>query len=86
MTPSNRPEPRRAAFAAAVLACLICLLPARPVRAADWVKDDAYTADRAAWYRDARFGMFIHWGLYAVPAGEYNGRKENGIGDSLFPV
>ena len=25
---------------------------------------------RMAWWREARFGMFIHWGLYAVPAGE----------------
>ena len=23
---------------------------------------------RMAWYADARFGMFIHWGLYAIPA------------------
>ena len=23
---------------------------------------------RMAWYREARFGMFIHWGLYAIPA------------------
>ncbi len=23
---------------------------------------------RTAWFRDARFGMFIHWGLYAIPA------------------
>ncbi len=23
---------------------------------------------RIAWYREARFGMFIHWGLYAIPA------------------
>lgn len=28
---------------------------------------------RMEWWRDARFGMFIHWGLYAVPAGEWNG-------------
>ena len=27
----------------------------------------AYDA-RMRWYRDARFGMFIHWGLYALPA------------------
>ncbi len=33
-----------------------------------------YTFDRAsyeartAWFRDARFGLFIHWGLYAIPA------------------
>ncbi|MDT8402377.1 MAG: alpha-L-fucosidase [Bacteroidales bacterium] len=29
--------------------------------------------DRMDWWRDARFGMFIHWGLYAVPAGEWEG-------------
>ncbi|MBN2579546.1 MAG: alpha-L-fucosidase [Pirellulales bacterium] len=29
---------------------------------------------RMAWWRDARFGMFIHWGLYAVPAGQWNGK------------
>ena len=26
-------------------------------------------AERLAWWTDARFGMFIHFGLYAVPAG-----------------
>ena len=30
--------------------------------------------ERMAWWRDARFGMFIHWGLYAIPAGEWDGR------------
>jgi alpha-L-fucosidase len=29
---------------------------------------------RLQWWREARFGMFIHWGLYAIPAGEWNGR------------
>ncbi len=24
--------------------------------------------DRSAWFREAKFGMFVHWGLYAVPA------------------
>jgi alpha-L-fucosidase len=28
---------------------------------------------RMAWWRNARFGMFIHWGVYSVPAGEWNG-------------
>ncbi len=28
---------------------------------------------RMKWWRDARFGMFIHWGVYAVPAGAWNG-------------
>ncbi len=29
--------------------------------------------DHMKWWRDARFGMFIHWGVYAVPAGTYKG-------------
>jgi len=33
---------------------------------------------RMAWFRDARFGMFIHWGVYAVPAGEYQGKTNYG--------
>jgi alpha-L-fucosidase len=28
--------------------------------------------ERTKWWRDARFGMFIHWGLYAVPAGQWH--------------
>ena len=27
------------------------------------------------WFRDARFGLFIHWGIYSVPAGEWEGHK-----------
>ncbi|MBN2357047.1 alpha-L-fucosidase [candidate division KSB1 bacterium] len=28
---------------------------------------------RMRWWREARFGLFIHWGLYAIPAGEWEG-------------
>lgn len=35
-------------------------------------------AERMDWWRDARFGMFIHWGLYAIPAGEWDGKTEYG--------
>ena len=32
---------------------------------------------RTEWYRDARFGMFIHWGLYSIPArGEWLRSRE----------
>ena len=31
-------------------------------------------AERLKWFREARFGMFIHWGVYAVPAGFYQGK------------
>ena len=30
---------------------------------------------RMAWFREAKFGMFIHWGVYSVPAGTHNGEK-----------
>lgn len=30
---------------------------------------------RMKWWREARFGMFIHWGVYSVPAGTYQGKK-----------
>ena len=40
--------------------------------------------ERMAWWRDARFGMFIHWGLYAVPAGTYKGERVNGIGEWIM--
>jgi alpha-L-fucosidase len=29
--------------------------------------------EKMAWFRDAKFGLFIHWGLYCIPAGEWNG-------------
>lgn len=39
---------------------------------------------RMEWWRDARFGMFIHWGAYAVPAGVYKGRDIGGIGEWIM--
>jgi len=36
--------------------------PFRP----DWGSLDAYEIPE--WYRDAKFGIFIHWGVYSVPA------------------
>jgi alpha-L-fucosidase len=32
---------------------------------------------RMQWWRDARFGMFIHWGLYSIPAGEWKGNTNH---------
>ena len=39
---------------------------------------------RMAWFREAKFGMFIHWGLYAVPAGTYYGKQIPGIGEWIM--
>ncbi len=40
--------------------------------------------NRMEWWRDARFGMFIHWGAYAVPAGMYDGKEVKGIGEWIM--
>jgi alpha-L-fucosidase len=53
-----------------VLALIVCtVLPGANACAASAQEED----ERMEWWRDARFGMFIHWGLYAIPAGEWNG-------------
>jgi len=39
---------------------------------------------RMAWWRDAKFGMFIHWGVYSVPAGYYKGQPVKGIGEWIM--
>jgi alpha-L-fucosidase len=33
---------------------------------------------RMAWWREAKFGLFIHWGVYAVPAGRYGNNTNYG--------
>lgn len=39
---------------------------------------------RMKWWRDARFGMFIHWGLYSQAAGEWNGKQTSGAGEWIM--
>lgn len=34
-------------------------------------------SSKMEWWEDARFGMFIHWGLYSIPAGEWNGETHH---------
>lgn len=57
----------------AVRFLLACLVFQSAVLAAE---SPAAPDARMAWWRDAKFGMFIHWGLYAIPAGgEWHMRK-----------
>jgi alpha-L-fucosidase len=39
---------------------------------------------RMKWWREARFGMFIHWGVYSVPAGPYDGKQVPNIGEWIM--
>ncbi len=34
--------------------------------------------DRMAWWKEAKFGLFIHWGVFSVPAGYLNGKPVHG--------
>jgi len=57
-------SPLLLAVLGALLALTSCAATPREKQAPD---------PRLDWWRDARFGMFIHWGLYAIPAGEWKG-------------
>jgi alpha-L-fucosidase len=36
---------------------------------------------RVQWFRQAKYGLFIHWGLYCIPAGYWKGERSPGIGE-----
>jgi len=39
---------------------------------------------RLEWFREAKYGLFIHWGLYAIPAGEWKGKHSLGLGEWIM--
>ncbi len=40
--------------------------------------------DRLSWWKDARYGMFIHWGVYAELAGEWKDERIEGPGEWIM--
>jgi alpha-L-fucosidase len=57
-------------FCAASLGLImISLLSTTPIAQAQWAAmvTDSDAASRIQWWRDAKFGMFIHWGVYSIP-------------------
>ncbi len=40
--------------------------------------------EKMAWFREAKYGLFIHWGLYCQPAGEWKGKPIAGIGEWIM--
>ncbi len=72
-----------AAFLAAALIGMQAVRAAdapAPAKAETKARHDA----RMKWWREARFGMFIHWGIYSVPAGTYHGKQIGGIGEWIM--
>jgi alpha-L-fucosidase len=47
---------------------LLLLIISHPLYSQLHKETNAQKMQRMKWWTDARFGMFIHWGLYALPA------------------
>lgn len=50
-----------------------------------WWKESMKTRDqRLEWWKEAKFGMFIHWGVYSVAGGEWKGHRVNTYAEHLM--
>lgn len=49
-----------------------------------WTASMKTHEERIQWWRDAKFGMFVHWGIYSLPAGEWKGKKVSGYAEHLM--
>jgi alpha-L-fucosidase len=60
--------------------------PPRPAIATVSPEDAAREMNnpRSKWFREAKYGLFIHWGLYAIPAGTWKGEQIRGIGEWIM--
>ncbi|MEN6577177.1 MAG: alpha-L-fucosidase [Phycisphaerales bacterium] len=70
-------------LAAVLIACLCGMGAAQEIIGRPGETPEQRDA-RMKWWREARFGMFIHWGVYSVPAGIYKGREIGGIGEWIM--
>lgn len=62
-------------------------LPAKDSPEVAWWRESMKTRDeRLAWWRDARFGMFIHWGVYSGLGNEFHGQKGGGYAEHIQRV
>src|SRR3954469_9696365 len=39
---------------------------------------------RMQWWREARFGLFIHWGIYSIPAGMWHDKQVPKLGEWIM--
>jgi alpha-L-fucosidase len=75
----NRRDFVHAGAQAALLSIAAQRLGAAPARGStDSMQVAPLGADKMQWWREARFGMFVHFGIYSTLAGEWNGRTDYG--------
>ncbi|MBO9707394.1 MAG: alpha-L-fucosidase [Caulobacter sp.] len=52
-----------------------------------WWREAGKTRDqRLAWFRQARFGVFVHWGPYSVLGGQWRGQPNPGYSEHIMRV
>jgi alpha-L-fucosidase len=73
-----------AASAAVVLGSMLAASSAVNAPPPEFKETPAERNTRMAWWRSARFGMFIHFGLYSTPAGTWDGKEVGGAGEWLL--
>jgi alpha-L-fucosidase len=66
-----------------ILFAVILTVAALAATASQSTQDEAKQA-RLRWFRDAKYGLFIHWGLYSIPAGEWKGKRSLGLGEWIM--
>ncbi|HEX9484885.1 MAG TPA: alpha-L-fucosidase, partial [Gemmatimonadaceae bacterium] len=59
-------------------------VPAAPILAQELRAADSAKTARLAWFREAKYGLFIHWGLYSIPAGQWKGKTIPSIGEWIM--
>ncbi len=65
-----------------IITAILLAVPMR-LRAAEASSGDATETKeqrdaRMGWWREAKFGLFVHWGVYSVPAGIYHDKQTPG--------
>jgi alpha-L-fucosidase len=66
------------------VALAVAALSAQPSNVQPAAPAPASQDAKMQWFRQAKFGLFIHWGLYAIPAGEWKGQPIAGIGEWIM--
>jgi len=75
----------RVAFLVAVIAFVLAFTTTNTVAQAPANADSPEAREaRLAWFKQAKYGLFVHWGLYAIPAGEWKGQTSPGLGEWIM--
>jgi alpha-L-fucosidase len=64
--------------------CALIAQPKTDSLYADWRRMHDSKADALVTFNEAKFGMFIHWGLYSILAGEWQGKRVSGLAEWIM--